>query len=46
LNAFLEEQAQLKKKGVKRLGSENIKTPVYFNGNFYLKFEKIFLRSA
>nr|CAD2180939.1 unnamed protein product [Meloidogyne enterolobii] len=27
LDAFLEEQAQLKKKGVKRLGSENIKTP-------------------
>uniref|UniRef100_A0A915MYH0 Chromo domain-containing protein n=1 Tax=Meloidogyne javanica TaxID=6303 RepID=A0A915MYH0_MELJA len=27
LDAFLEEQAQLKKKGVKRLGSENNKTP-------------------
>uniref|UniRef100_A0A915LF42 Chromo domain-containing protein n=2 Tax=Meloidogyne javanica TaxID=6303 RepID=A0A915LF42_MELJA len=27
LDAFLEEQAQLKKKEIKRLGSENIKTP-------------------
>ena len=35
LDAFLDELAQLKKKEIKRLGSENIKTPVYFK--FFLK---------